>query len=241
MGRNPLSKRLPSARFTYGLRSTSILAALINAGVLLVASGAIAWEALTRFSQPSPVQGTAVIAVGAVGVVINAATALMFMAGREGDLNVRAAFLHMAADAAITLGVVLSGIGIVYTGWQWLDPVTSLVVAVLVIGGTWGLLRDSVSLALHAVPAGIDPDRVQEYLASLPGVAEVHDLHIWGMSTTERALTAHLVYPAGYPGDAVRNDISRELESRFRIHHATIHMETGDSAHPCAQALAHVV
>lgn len=236
-----LAKRQPSARFTYGLRSTSILAALLNAAVLLVATGAIGWEAISRFSQPAPVQGATVIAVGAVGVVINTATALMFMSGREGDLNIRAAFLHMVADAAITLGVVLSGFAIVYTGWQWLDAATSLAVALLVIAGTWGLLRDSVNLALHAVPSGIDPARVRDYLVAIPGVAEVHDLHIWGMSTTETALTAHLVFPAGYPGDAVHSDIARELEQRFHIHHVTIQVETGDHAHPCALAPAHVV
>lgn len=240
-GASVLSNRQPSARFTYGLRSTSILAALINAAVLLIVTGGIGWEALTRFSRPASVQGGTVIAVAAVGVIINTATALMFMSGRKGDLNVRGAFLHMAADAAITLGVVMSGIAIVYTGWHWLDPATSLVVALLVIVGTWGLLRDSVNLALHAVPAGIDPGAVQAYLASIPGVSEVHDLHIWGMSTTETALTAHLVFPAGYPGDAVRSDIARELNKRFRIVHPTIQIETGDLAHPCELAPAHVV
>ncbi|HJV52690.1 MAG TPA: cation diffusion facilitator family transporter [Noviherbaspirillum sp.] len=240
-GASVLSARQPSARFTYGLRSTSILAALVNAAVLLIVTGGIGWEALTRFGRPSPVQGSTVIVVAAVGVAINTATALMFMSGRKGDLNVRAAFLHMAADAAISLGVVLSGIVIVYTGWQWLDPAVSLMIALLVIVSTWGLLHDSVGLALHAVPAGIDTEAVQAYLASITGVAEVHDLHIWGMSTTETALTAHLVFPGGYPGDAMHSELARELKKRFRIAHPTIQVETGDLTHPCALAPPHVV
>jgi cobalt-zinc-cadmium efflux system protein len=240
-GASVLANRQPSARFTYGLRSTSILAALINAALLLVATGAIGWEAVSRLMQPVPVEGGTVTAVAVVGVVINTATALMFMSGRKEDLNVRAAFLHMAADAAITLGVALSGIAIVYTGWQWLDPATSLVVAALVIAGTWGLLRDSVNLALHAVPPGIDPAQVQALLASFPGVTEVHDLHIWAMSTTDTALTAHLVCPSGYPGDAMHGRIAHELKTRFRIGHCTIQIETGDPAHPCELAPAHVV
>ncbi|HEX7648679.1 MAG TPA: cation diffusion facilitator family transporter [Noviherbaspirillum sp.] len=240
-GASVLANRRPSARFTYGLRSTSILAALINAALLLLATGAIGWEAVSRLMQPVPVEGGTVTAVAVVGVVINTATALMFMSGRKDDLNVRAAFLHMAADAAITLGVALSGIAIIFTGWQWLDPVTSLVVAVLVIAGTWGLLRDSVNLALHAVPPGIDPAQVQALLASFPGVTEVHDLHIWAMSTTDTALTAHLVCPAGYPGDALHGQIAHELKTRFRIGHSTIQIETGDPAHPCELAPAHVV
>ena len=240
-GASVLANRRPSARFTYGLRSTSILAALINAALLLLATGAIGWEAVSRLMQPVPVEGGTVTAVAVVGVVINTATALMFMSGRTDDLNVRAAFLHMAADAAITLGVALSGIAIIFTGWQWLDTVTSLVVAVLVIAGTWGLLRDSVNLALHAVPPGIDPAQVQALLASFPGVTEVHDLHIWAMSTTDTALTAHLVCPAGYPGDALHGQIAHELKTRFRIGHSTIQIETGDPAHPCELAPAHVV
>lgn len=240
-GASVLANRQPSVRFTYGLRSTTILAALVNAAVLLIVTGGIGWEAISRLTRPMPVEGNTVIAVALVGVVINTATALMFMSGRKGDLNVRGAFLHMAADAAITLGVVLSGIAIVFTGWLWLDPATSLVVALLVIAGTWGLLRDSVNLALHAVPAGIDAANVQAYLESVTGVAEVHDLHIWGMSTTETALTAHLVFPGGYPGDALRSDMARELRQRFRIEHATIQIETGDAAHPCELAPPHVV
>lgn len=240
-GASVLSRRRPSSRFTYGLRSTSILAALVNAVLLLLVTGGIAWEAILRLRTPAPIEGGTVIAVALVGVVINTATALLFLSGRKGDLNVRGAFLHMAADAAITLGVVVAGVVIVQTGWNWLDPVSSLVIALLVILGTWGLLRDSVNLALHAVPAGIDTAQVRAYLGAIEGVTEVHDLHIWGMSTTETALTAHLVCPRGYPGDALRQAMSCELRDRFGISHATIQIETGDARHPCGLAPEHVV
>jgi cobalt-zinc-cadmium efflux system protein len=172
-GATILAKRLPSSRFTYGLRSSSILAALANGAFLLLATGGIAWEAIQRFAHPEPVAGITVIVVAALGIVVNAGTALLFMSGRKGDLNIRGAFLHMAADAVVSLGVVLAGIGIVYTGWLWLDPVTSLVISVVIVAGTWGLLRDSVRLALHAVPQGIETERVRAYLVGVPGVAEV--------------------------------------------------------------------
>ena len=240
-GASILVKRAPTKRYTYGLRSTSILAALINAALLLLVTGGIAWEAVLRFRHPSDVQGMTVIVVAAVGVAINLATALLFMSGRKGDLNVRAAFTHMAGDAAIALGVVVAGFAILYTGWHCLDPVVSLVISALVVLGTWGLLRDSVALALDAVPAGIDFEKVKHYLASVNGVSEVHDLHIWGMSTTETALTAHLVFPDGYPGDAKRNEICGELRQHFAIHHATIQIETGDHGQICDLAPDHVV
>jgi cobalt-zinc-cadmium efflux system protein len=162
------------------------------------------------------------------------------MSGRKGDLNIRGAFLHMAADAVVSLGVVLAGIGIVYTGWLWLDPVTSLVISVVIVGGTWGLLRDSVRLSLHAVPEGIEIEGVRAYLAGLPGVTEVHDLHVWGMSTTDNALTAHLVMPQGHPGDAFVAGITAHLHTQFNIGHATIQVEI-DAAHACALAPDHVV
>ncbi len=240
-GASILVKKVPTTRFTYGLRSTSILAALINAVLLLVVTGGIAWEAILRFRHPEAVAGKIVILVAAIGVGINLATALLFMAGRKGDLNVRAAFAHMAADAAISLGVVVSGVIIVATGWHWLDPAASLAISVLIIVGTWGLLRDSVNLALQAVPEGIDTNEVNAYLGTIHGVAEVHDLHIWGMSTTETALTAHLVIPGGYPGDEMRREICAELRRRFGIGHATIQIETGDSGHSCELAPTHVV
>lgn len=240
-GASVLVKRIPSERFTYGLRSTSILAALINAALLLLVTGGIGWEAVLRFGRPAEVEGMTVIIVAAFGVAINLATALLFMSGRKGDLNVRAAFMHMAGDAAIALGVVVAGFAIIYTGWQWLDPAVSLVIAVLIVIGTWGLLRDSVNLALHAVPEGIDAAKVREYLCAIEGVTEVHDLHIWGMSTTETALTAHLVFPGGYPGDAVRSKIAEELHDRFEIGHSTLQIELGDSNRQCELAPDHVV
>ncbi len=240
-GASILVKRIPSKRFTYGLHSTSILTAVINAVLLLVVTGGIAWEAILRFRHPSAVDGTTVIVVAAFGVAINLGTALLFMAGRKGDLNVRGAFTHMAADAAISLGVVIAGFTIVYTGWLWLDPVVSLVISILIVIGTWGLFRDSLNLALHAVPAGIDSDKVHDYLASIEGVSEVHDLHIWAMSTTETALTVHLVMPAGYPSDAFRSAVVDVLLDRFKIAHPTIQIEINDTPHSCKLAPAEVV
>jgi cobalt-zinc-cadmium efflux system protein len=189
-------KRRPSARYTYGMRRTSILASLGNAMLLLVASGAIVLEAVQRLGAPQAVGETTVIWVALAGIVVNGASALGFMAGRKRDLNIRAAFTHLAADALIALGVVLSGLAILATGWQWLDPVVSIAIALVIVVGTWSLLRDSVNLALDAVPAHVDRDGIVLYLRELPGVTEVHDLHIWAMSTTDIALTAHLVRPA---------------------------------------------
>ena len=240
-GASILVKRAPTKRYTYGLRSTSILSALINAILLLVVTGGIAWEAILRFRQPEAVAGNTVILVAAVGVVINLATALLFMSGRKGDLNVRAAFMHMAGDAAIALGVVICGFVIVATGWSWLDPAVSVAISALIIFGTWSLLRDSVNLALHAVPEGISIVQVHQYLTSVEGVSEVHDLHIWGMSTTETALTAHLIYPGGYPGDDVRREICERLRTQFGIGHATIQIEVGDTSHACELAPHDVV
>ncbi len=181
------------------------------------------------------------IIVAAVGVAINLATALLFMAGRKGDLNIRAAFTHMAGDAAIALGVVVAGVVIVYTGWLWLDPAVSLAIALLVIVGTWGLLKDSVNLALQAVPEGVELSKVRHYLESVEGVTEVHDLHVWGLSTTETALTAHLVMPAGNPGDATRQRICAELMEHYSISHATLQIELGDTGVACSLAPDEVV
>ena len=233
-----LARRQPTERRTYGLRRSSILAALANAMLLLVAIGAIAWEAVKRLQEPEPVATGIVLLVAFIGVLINGGTALLFMRGRENDLNIRGAFLHMAADAGITLGVMLAALVIGWTGWLWLDPVTSLAIAVVILVGTWGLLRDSVDLALDAVPRGIDPAEVRAFLQAQPGVAEVHDLHIWAMSTTETALTAHLVLPDALPDDGFLARMRHDLEHRFRIGHATIQVERGD---PCPQAPAHVV
>jgi cobalt-zinc-cadmium efflux system protein len=235
-----LSRRQPSHRFTYGLRSSSILAALANAVILLVVTGGIAWEAFGRLSNPVPVAGGIVAVVAAVGILVNGGTALLFAAGRKHDLSIKSAFLHMAADALVTAGVVVSGIAITLTGLGWIDPSVSLVVAAIIVYGTWGLLKDSIRLALDAVPEGIDTAAVRLHLAALPGVAAIHDLHIWGMSTTETALTCHLVMPGGHPGDAALGLIARELDRRFSIHHATIQIELADSDEVCALTPEHV-
>jgi cobalt-zinc-cadmium efflux system protein len=239
-GAATMAKRAPTARFTYGLRSSSILAALTNAILLLLAVGAIAWEAVHRFSHPEITAGYTVMIVAAIGIVINSATAMMFFSGGRDDINIRGAFLHMAADAAISLGVVLAGLAMVLTGLLWIDPVVSLLITAIIVWGTWSLLRDSVNLALHGVPPGIDLPAVRTFLAALPGVASVHDLHIWPMSTTETALTCHLVMPSGHPGDAFLCSTADVLAHRFKIGHPTLQIETGD-AHACRLAPDHVV
>jgi cobalt-zinc-cadmium efflux system protein len=239
-GATSLARRPPTGRYTYGYRGSSIFAALANAVLLLVAVGGIAWEAVLRFSDPQPVAGTTVIVVAAIGVIINGITAWLFASGRQGDLNIRGAFLHMAADAAVSLGVVVAGALIVSTGWVWLDPAVSLVIVVIIMWSTWGLLRDSVNMALAAVPKDVDLPGVRAYLEQLPDVTSIHDLHIWPMSTTETALTVHLVMPKGRPADAFLVDVSHELHARFSIHHPTLQIETNpDTA--CELAPEHVV
>jgi cobalt-zinc-cadmium efflux system protein len=240
-GASALAQRAPTPRFTYGLRGTTILAALANAMLLLVAMGGIIWEAVRRLSEPVAVEGSTVIGVALVGVAINTTTALLFLKGRHADLSIRGAYLHMAADAAVSLGVVAAGTLVLYTHWLWLDPVVSLVIAAVILVGTWGLLRDSVHLALQAVPSGVDALAVRRHLASLPGVADVHDLHIWGMSTAESALTAHLVMPAGHPGDDFLAESAKLIGTRFRIGHVTLQVETATGTSPCALAPDHVV
>lgn len=232
-GASWLTRRPPNRRYTYGLRRSSILVALLNAILLLLAMGGITWETLQRLGNPEPIAGGTVIGVAALGIFINTITALMFLSGRKLDLNIRGAFLHMAADAGVSLGVVLAGIAIVATGWLWFDPVVSLIIVVVVVVGTWQLLKDSVNLALDAVPEGIEPLAVQTYLAERPGVAQVHDLHIWAMSTTQAALTVHLVMPSGHPGDDFLAQTCRELHDHFGVEHATLQVETGDPNHPC--------
>ena len=236
-----LVKRQPSARYTYGLKRTSILASLANAMLLLVASGAIILEAVRRFSEPQPVAETTVIWVALLGILINGGTALGFMAGRKSDLNIRGAFMHMMTDALVSAGVVASGLVVLYTGWLWVDPAVSVTIAVVIVAGTWSLLKDSVNLALDAVPANIDRQKIHDYLLSLPGVSEVHDLHIWAMSTTEVALTAHLVRPGAGLDDQLLAEACHELSHRFGIGHATLQVESGDPAHPCVLAPAEVV
>ncbi|BCM83992.1 cation diffusion facilitator family transporter [Methylobacterium indicum] len=235
-----LGQRRPTARFTYGLRSSSILAALFNAVFLLVAVGAIALEAVQRFSAPAPVPGLTVTIVALVGIAVNGITAWLFASGRKGDLNIRGAYLHMLADAAVSAGVVVAGLVILWTGWTWVDPLTSLVIVAVIVAGTWGLLRDSVVLSLDAVPPGLDPADVRRCLAERPGVSEVHDLHVWPMSTTETALTAHLVMPAGHPGNAFLNDCAATLRRRFGIAHVTLQVELAGGP-ACALAPDHVV
>ena len=228
-----LGRRAPSARYTYGLRSSSILAALANAVMLAVVTGGIAWEAVLRFMQPEPAAGVTIMAVAAVGIAVNGATALMFMGGRKQDLNVRSAFQHMASDALVAFGVVATGALILLTHWLWLDPAISLVISAVIVWGTWSLMREALDLALDAVPAGVDRAGVLDYLGALPGVTEVHDLHIWGMSTTETALTAHLVRPGSDVDDALLAQACGELRARFSIHHATLQVEGGNADHPC--------
>lgn len=220
-----LGKRAPKGRYTYGLRSSSILAALLNALMLLVAIGVIAVEAIGRFFAPEPVQGVTMMIVAAIGILINGATAMLFAGGREHDINIRGAFVHMAADAAISAGVVVAGFAILKTGLVWIDPAVSLIVTAIVAIGTWSLLRDSVNMSLHAAPPGIDPQEVDAFLAAEPGVSAVHDLHIWPMSTTETALTAHLVLPAGYPGPSFAAGLADRLKQKFGIDHTTIQIE----------------
>lgn len=237
-GATVLAKRRPSERYTYGLQSSSILAALANALLLMIAVGGIGIEALQRFSNPQPVAENTIIWVAGIGVIINGITAWLFMKGHD-DLNIRGAFMHMAADALISLGVVLAGILMIYTGWLWLDPLVSLSIAGAIIIGTWGLLRDSLNLALQAVPRNIDATEVKTYLASLDGVKEVHDLHIWAMSTAETALSAHLLIPEGHPGDAFIWQVVNQLEEKFQISHATIQIELGNGGAECSLTHAH--
>lgn len=229
-----VSRRQPSSRYTYGWRKSSILATFLNAIFLLVTTGGIVWEAIQRLLQPSSkVEGGVIMAVAAIGIVINTATALLFASGSKGDMNIRAVFLHMAADALVSLGVVLAGIAIIFTKWFWLDPVFSLVISALIILSTWELLKDSFNLAIDGVPNEIDERLVRTYLSELEGVTGVHDLHIWNMSTVETALTAHLVIPTGN-SDEFLAQISRELHQHFDIDHSTLQIETGDRDHPCS-------
>lgn len=224
-GASVAAKQPPSGRFTYGYKSSTILAALANAALLLIAIGAITYETLNRMAEPAPVQGMTMIVVAGIGIAINTGTALMFLRGRHHDINVRGAFLHMAADALVSLGVVLAGFAILFTGAHWIDPAVSLIIVAVIAWGTWGLLKDSVSMSLLAVPKGISEGAVRSYLVGLEGVIEVHDLHIWPMSTTETALTAHLVIPGGHPGDAFLREIAHELEHHHRIGHVTLQVE----------------
>jgi cobalt-zinc-cadmium efflux system protein len=222
------AQRRPTTHYTYGFRSASILAALVNGLLLLVVTGAIAWEAILRFSEPGEVAGLTVMIVAGIGIIVNAGSALLLMPGSKGDLNMRGAFLHLVADAGVSAVVLLAGAAILVTGWNWLDPLASIVVSVVIVWSTWGLLRDTVRLSLDAVPANIDPAAVRRYLEGLPGVARIHDLHIWAMSTTEIALTAHLVVPGGHPGDPFLLSTAHGLTVQFGIGHATLQLEVSE-------------
>ena len=229
-----LGKRTPSMRYTYGLRSSSMLAALSNAMLLMVACGAIGWEAARQLLNPQPVDGMTVSVLAGIGIAVNGISAWLFMAGSKHDLNIRGAYLHPAADAAISLGVLVAGVLVLWTGWFWLDPLVSIAIVLLIMLGTWALLRASLHMMMAGVPVDIDAAKVEQFLKEVPGVSDVHDLHIWSMSTTETALTAHLVIPGGYPGDAIIDDIDLQLQRQFSIGHCTLQVELGTTSHTCS-------
>jgi cobalt-zinc-cadmium efflux system protein len=237
-GASRRASRRPSPRFTYGLGSTSVLAALGNGALLLVVTGMIAAEAVTRLLSPEAPAGQMVMLVAALGMAVNGATAALFAGGAKGDLNVRGAYLHMLSDAAVSAGVVVAGGLILLTHWAWLDPVVSLVISALIVWGTWGLLREALHMALDGVPAGIDSAAVRAWLLGRDGVVELHDLHIWAMSTTETALTCHLVTPRGHPGDAALAAVCEGLRAEFGIGHATLQVEI-DTAQACVLDVRH--
>jgi cobalt-zinc-cadmium efflux system protein len=233
-----LATRRPSARFTFGFGSSSILASLANATLLLIACGAIIAEAIGRLAAPAPVAGLDVFVVAVVGMVVNGFSAWLFMRGSKDDLNVRGAFLHMAADAGVSAAVAVSGLVILFTGWNWIDPIMSIVVVLVIVYGTWGLLRESVRLALAAVPEGVDAERIRVFLAQQQGVTDVHDLHVWALSTTGNALSAHLVMPGGHPGDAALDGIVEGLGTRYAMKHVTLQVDLGTSQHRCSLDVA---
>lgn len=236
-GAAALARRRPSARRTYGFSRATIIASLFSGLLLMGAVGAIGWEAISRLMIPTQPGGKTIMIVAAIGVVINTATALLFLSGKDHDLNIRGAFLHMAADAGVSLGVVVSGALIFYLGYNWIDPVISLVIAAVILLSTWGLLRDSLNLAVDAVPPNVDPDAVRHYLSGLPGVRAIHDLHIWPMSTTDTALTAHMVMDEIPDSDKYLGEVARVLQERFLINHPTIQLERHDSDIVCQQSV----
>ena len=228
-----LGRRKPCGIFTYGLGRTSILAALFNALLLIAAIGALGWEAVKRLAEPTPVATGTVMAVAGLGIAVNTATALLFLKGRKTDLNLRGAFLHMAMDALVSVGVVVAGFLVARTGWNWLDPAVSLAIGVLILAGTWSLLRDALRLILDGVPYGLEVSALRTFLEAQPGVREVHDLHVWALSTTENALSAHIVVEPTLVPDPFLARMTRELHDRFDIDHATLQLEHGDPEHPC--------
>jgi len=229
-----LAQKAPNARYTYGLRHSTILAALANGIILLLACGGIAWEAISRFSAPPEVAGATVTTVAGIGIIINGLSAWLFMKGSKHDLNIRGAYLHMAADAAVSLGVMIAGIVMMKTGWYWLDPVFSLIIVAVILISTWRLFKQSLALAMAAVPDHIEAADVADFLKSQPGVSDIHDLHIWALSTTDSALTVHLVMPGGHPGDIFIDMVADGLKSHFAIIHATLQIEEGQTKHVCA-------
>ena len=233
-GASVLARRPPSQRFTFGLRRATIYAAFANAVLLLAACGAIFWEAVRRFSEPAPVMGLTMVVVAAIGVVINTATALLFMRGSQSDANIRGAFLHMAADAAVSVGVVVAGVAIMMTGLAWIDPVVSIVIMAVIVWGTWDLFTESIGLAMDAVPRRIDVEELTASLTGIGGVSEVHDLHVWSTSTSEVILTAHLVVPAG-DAQAALAEARALLSEQFTIHHVTLQIEAEQAADACPQ------
>ncbi|MGD9854246.1 MAG: cation diffusion facilitator family transporter [Planctomycetaceae bacterium] len=231
-----LAQRVPTERYTYGLRSSTILAAVTNGLILMMVVGGIAWESIRRLIETADVAGGPVVLIAGVGVIINTATALLFVRGRKQDLNIRGAYLHMAADAGVSLAVMLGGLGMMMLGWQWLDPALSLIIAAVIVWSTWGLLKNSLNLALQAVPEGIDLREVHQYLLDRPGVTIVHDLHVWAMSTTETALTAHLVRPENGDADSFLSKTAHELHDRFGIEHTTLQIERVHDPEACRLA-----
>jgi cobalt-zinc-cadmium efflux system protein len=233
-----LGRRRPGGKFTYGLGRSSVLAALANAVLLLLACGAIAWEAISRLGSPPPVAGRTVMMVAAIGIVLNGISAWMLHAGSHGDLNRRSAYIHMLGDAAVSAGVLLSGLLIVITGWALLDPIVSLVIVAVILLSTWRLLRDSLTLSLDGVPASVNSSAVMSYLSHQQGVTDVHDLHIWALSTTSVALTAHLVVPDRAAEDALLISLTPDLKRRFQIQHATLQIERDRCEHGCEDEAA---
>jgi cobalt-zinc-cadmium efflux system protein len=240
-GATALARLKPSKRRTFGFRRTTIIASMTNALILLFVTGGLTWESINRLRAPVPTQGATMIVVALVGAVVNTVSAVLFLKDRERDLNLRSAFLHLASDALLALGVAATGGVILATGWLWLDPAASVALAIAILAGTWSLLKQSMNLMLDAVPEGIDPERVKAFLGALPGVIEVHDLHIWAMSTTETALTAHLVMPEGSRKPTFLSDLCVELRAKFGIEHATLQIDPEESAAPCALASDEIV
>ena len=228
-----LTSKKPTAKYTFGLRKSSILSALINAIFLMIAVGIIIWEAIHRLWNPTNIESSTVMIVAGIGIVINTITALLFFKDKDDDINLRGAYLHMAADALISLGVVIAALVIHFTKWNWLDPIISIVISLIIIYGTWDLLKDSLRLSMDAVPSGIDPAAVKKYLESIEDVVEVHDLHIWAMSTTETAMMVHLSMKNSVVNNQKLANIGQNLKKQFKIHHSTIQVELYDEKFHC--------